>query len=408
MHQDRYILPRKLFLISRYNVLFINDFYKKTGRNEFNEYPGLPKRAFHNSKYDNLYKLYAIMVAILYPILLTVKLFEAFIKTAMCRKRSFSGKNFFLATSIALPRVCKNAKIEYQDSYWLDVPWSYKSPVDAEYRLNYYELLSLNDIFVAYINAVRIFFFVLFKEGLGRLFLNINCYEWLLYYYMLDKLPKDATVYFCNHMDIWVPLLDSINVKKRILVQHGTEIVKFNKYKLGSNFYNYNKEYSFWSYNVPYKYKRIDFVYTFTPIEYCSLCNSILANRPDYEIVGYGIRLSEIKSEKYLILIIGFYRQNAEIEGLLLDSLSELDVKIMLKNHPTIPKCRYDVLLDKYDFEIIEGQVFPKPNLVLSYESTLALEYASLGVDVVYYEDLVLTKEDIKNTVISKINAYVK
>ena len=176
-------------------------------------------------------------------------------------------------------------------------------------------------------------------------------------------------------------------LKNKHLLQHGTEIIRKLDTGLTDTEMTYNEEYKFWSYNLPYKYQSVKKVYAFSEKEYIALCCSILNNKPSYEIVGYSLKTSPLNDSKKSVMIIGYYSNYADKEELLLNKLQNHNLRLFLKNHPCQSVKWYDEMVKRYDFELIDKPYFPAVDYVISYDSTLALEYEAVGCKVLYYDE---------------------
>jgi len=182
-------------------------------------------------------------------------------------------------------------------------------------------------------------------------------------------------------------LIDKLPHRNKILVQHGTEIILHNTFDIEANFLNKSQQ-GFWTLNPPYQYHTITEAYVFTKTEETALLLSILGCHPKFHYTGYGLKLTDLNLEKKSVLIVGYYYIFIEIERKILESLQDKGLVVFLKNHPTIPPSKYDSIKKEYDFELITDGTFPKVDLVISYDSTLALEYEALGVSVLYYDNI--------------------
>ena len=79
---------------------------------------------------------------------------------------------------------------------------------------------------------------------------------------------------------------------------------------------------------------------------------------------------------------------NLSKEENVLSGLQNKDVKIYIKNHPTQVPSVYKDFLEKYSFELLTEPIYPKADVVISYDSTLALEYEEIGAKVYYYSNM--------------------
>lgn len=111
-----------------------------------------------------------------------------------------------------------------------------------------------------------------------------------------------------------------------------------------------------------------------------------------------------LKSEKKSVLIVSNYYIFARREEYIIKQLQDLDIEIYLKNHPSHSNSLYNDMKSKYRFNFISGldTSLPAVDMLISYDSTLAYEYASIGIKVLYYGHFDL--DNIKNIVSEKLS----
>ena len=155
-----------------------------------------------------------------------------------------------------------------------------------------------------------------------------------------------------------------------------------------------------WHLNPPYKYQYLNSIYSFSKTELVALNKSILKCKPqDVYIVGYGTILQKNVSQKPIILIIGFYREYFKQERIIIEASQNLGFSIILKNHPSVNANLYSSLKEYFDFDVLDGDIYPDADIVFSYDSTLALQYEDLGKKVFYYSDIEMTIDGIQNLI---------
>ena len=296
------------------------------------------------------------------------------------KKKIFCDSKIYLYTSAALPKVVHRSNLYSEDNSWLLLPGMNNVTLKNTYSI--YDFIQFRDIIEATFDATVILFASVSHFGIKVCLLSLKAYIWLLYNAALRKLPIQTTLYFCNQKDRWALLIDKLPHKNKILLQHGTEIILSEV----EGFCKYIKQYDFWVQKVPYKLSTLSIVYAFTSKEATAISLSIIKNKPTFIYTGYGLHLSDIKSNRFSILLIGCYSINYLIEKEIIRNLQSFDVELYIKNHPTLNPCFYENLKTEYRFNLLDNNSFPKVNLVLSYASTLAFEYESLGVNVLYYE----------------------
>lgn len=378
---------RLIYLRSRYNQVFLNGIALKNSSSDYSEYLGIHKKYIVFKKHNFLYKIYAYIVALLFPFILFTKVIKALGSIISSKRKRLECDNFFLATSIALPRISKEAGVYDDSSIWIELPWCYTKEINDSQRVTIFELLSISDVFFCLKESLVLFYFVLLRDGIKLALYNLRSFEWYLYFLGVNKIPKHKSVFFCSQADVWSTLLDSLDSYKKKLLQHGTEIVYFNT--KNEDYLRYDKENGFWTLKFPIRYSCVDEVYTFSEKDYKALCNCIIDNKPRYVIVGHRLNIVSLDNhEKKSVLIIGFSRNYLAKEKQLLEALKDKDVNVYLKNHPTCSPTVYENLKDSYNFHLINTSLYPFVDIVFSYESTLAQAYEDNGIKVIYYETM--------------------
>lgn len=362
------------------------------------------KYLFNDRKIPVLQKtvLFAVVLKIVFPFLyvfyILYNVLVSFIKVIGSKSVKIPQDNYFLAADNFSPTLNDKIVRNARNAVWIlnaNVKVNNYRIINNKYY-SVYELISIKDLISVCVDS----FFVLFDvyKELGRYYIlfTLNSFKWLLYKSAVDKIPCNSTIYFLNHKDRWALLEDKLKVKNKILIQHGIEIISdYHRSFLSVDGKGYCQ-------NMPYKFSTVTKVLAFSEIDFKSLCLSILSNVPAKEIIGFGFALDEISHEKFSILIIGEVSLYGSKEKEMIERLQNPQIEIFLKNHPKNDSSYYKKLQHTLSFNLIEGQFFPNVDFVISYESTLALEYSSTGVEVAYH-----TRESIEDIIV-KINKLVK
>lgn len=388
---------RKIFSDTHLNAIFLNNFYKQINSNEYKEFLLEPSRLNRNKI---LLKIVVFSIVLFYPFYIIVLLFTSLINISKTKKKKIESNRVFLFFSSALPRVVIHYGIDYKKSAWLSISTNKISGVSEDNIYSYYNLLNIRDAIYSALNSIIVFYSNLYLYGQNVIFYQLFSYKWFLVNSACQKIPRSAEILFCNHMDKWANLIDNLNNDEKILLQHGTLILhsstmkRINKSILKSenqrninSMLKFNKKYDFWSYNLPFKYTSVNTVYAYSEQEYFAICDSIVVNTPRKNIAEYSIKTIPINNGKLTVLIVGFYREYYREEESVLKLLQGLNLNIFLKKHPTdSPKC-YESLKNNYEFDLIETDFYPTADIVISYGSTLALEYETTGSMILYYND---------------------
>lgn len=397
---------RLYYLTTLFNDIYFYDFYlAKTGAHLRKFYIiGLSKFNF----LFNFPLMFTILVLILFPFIalcyIVSMTFYSVIAYVFYPKQMFSADKIFLCMSNALPEVVQRANLYDADNCWLVNSSRYKLPFKNVFTV--YDFIQLSDIIQSALDSILIVIAGVSHFGMKVSLLTLNSYTWLLYYHALKKIPTQTNLYFCNQKDRWALLVDKLPHTNKFLIQHGTEILTASV----GNLCKYSANYKFWVQKVPYKSSTFKIVYAFTQKESEAILLSIVENNPRFIYTGYGLKLSERISSKFSVLLIGCYSFNSEREKEIINLLQPFEIELYIKNHPTLRPDFYYKLKEKFEFNIVDNKCYPNVDLVLSYASTLAFEYESLGITVIYYEDhsneelLLLIRKMLSKYVRGKLN----
>lgn len=334
-----------------------------------------------------------LVFPLLYLIFILINTLKVFIMIISSKSKEIPAGCYFLATDNFSPSLNeKILKIAKQAVWILNVNVSAKNYKISNNFYSVYELLSIQDLVKIFYNSMIVLFFVYRELGSYYILFTLNSFKWFLYKSATEKIPHNSTIYFIDHKDRWALLEDKLKVRNKILIQHGTEII--------NNFFEgcFSIIKGSYCHNLPYKFKTLTKVFTFSELEFKALCLSILSNVPEKEIRGYDFRTDEIPHDKFAVLIIGHHYIYGNFEKLLIERLQIYDIYLYVKNHPTDKPAFYFKLQQTNKFIIVNNNSFPNVDLVISYESTLAFEYNSIGKEVVYH-----TKNNIEE-IINRIN----
>lgn len=241
-----------------------------------------------------------------------------------------------------------------------------------------YHHLNLIDLLKAYFFSVFLYKKLKIK-GIDKMH-TIFSQDWLHSYIILNKSEYLEEIWFANHFDRWALLFNHYNCKKKVLIQHGI----LNEFT-----------------NPPNLIDKINYAYLIHKNQKDLFTKSVIKNNFNFETLNPNLVLTNLaNSEKLNVLIIGNIGLYIDYEYALISKLEKSEVNLFLKPHPVLTNENYLKWKEKYSFTLIEDSTFfPKVDLVVSYESTLGLEYSQLKIDVLYYK-----KYSVEN-IISIINS---
>lgn len=252
-----------------------------------------------------------------------------------------------------------------------------------------FEYLNWLDVLVAYILAVIATFLSIKVTRFKYVMRNYSAFEYCLTDRYLRKIPESTTICFCNQMDKWALLFDNAPLNK-ILFQHGIETPTAN-----------------W----PNKLKNIDTVYVLSLEESESLFRAAFNKRPKtIHVMAPTISLTPVSKTNYTILVVGFPGYGMfDKEKAIVKTFCHAPFYVYLKPHPGKEDMSgYKNLADAHpeSCKLVLEQMFPDVEVVVSYRSTLAVEYQAYNKKVLLYNDYSIDEiiEYIRNDSNSKYN----
>ena len=315
--------------------------------------------------FSDFYLLFKYVIQVLSP---NAK--ESFDRLFVCKDRHL----YLIANRIGLLS---------NEDVWFASPFdTFKLPYETK-QVTVSDYATIKDVFRCFIQSIIIHFYTIYHFGYSYYLLSLKAFDWCMMDMALRKIPKNVDLYFCNICDRVSVLIDKLPNRGKIMVQHGT--MHFYNNENSNPHMTWQEDKGFWIWNSLYKNSPSK-VYCFTKDDEIALRRSVIANDPEFVYMGYDFH-PDFKPEKFSVLIIGMYTIFKDKEKQLISNLQGLDINLYLKNHPSIANDKYDELKDKYSFIFLKGTgaKLPEVDLVISYDSTLAYEYASIGAKVLYY-----------------------
>lgn len=248
---------------------------------------------------------------------------------------------------------------------------------------NVLEQVSAWEIIKAYLWSVIAIFAATIKTHGKYLYRNYVCFEYILTAYYFKRLPVDSTLYFVNHIDRWAVLFNLAPQTSKVLLQHGIETPTAN-----------------W----PLKLTNVHKAYIFSENQKERLRKAVLGHDAEFVVMPQTITLTNMPSalKKNIVIVAYPNYMRYEQEEFIIKSLSKMDYRIFVKIHPGKNDSQKYMTLKRTvnpNVEIISTPTFPRAEFVVSYYSTLGIEYEAHNIPVLYYDEMSL--EDIVNTIIS-------
>ncbi|GEM_PF-1722154 len=364
------------------------------------------KLSSYKKRYGLLFDIFYLFFIIFLPALVFFKISVDFFKVLKRKiykrdfKSDFNTRKFQNIIILSDYHVLNLIDKQQLSDYCLITLPLYKEKLDDRFLpLTQSSILSISikSLFVNYFISLKAIFEVAINYGYKNILYASHALEWFILYDALNspQFNKDQTIYFSNQKDRWAILYDNIDFKNKVLVQHGTNIIKVLNSKL-LEYFKYVEEYNSYALIVPVRYNTINRLVAFTEEEAKHLFIGEFNTLPtEINYSGYYLTISNwpIKTNKTLILLIGninsFYNQ----EKFIVENLDERKFELLVKPHP---------LSSKKEFEAVYNQctvvdINPKVDIVISYNSTLAYEYMSLGFKVMIYDTIENAQQIVYN-----------
>jgi len=255
-----------------------------------------------------------------------------------------------------------------------------------------FSLTTIKDIFTSFINTLSCFIPVIKQFGYDNSIYMLDAFRWFLCFEALKKLPEATKIYTCNQRDRWAILVDNLPLAQINLIQHGTNFRLDEPPADLISHYRYDPQYDYWYGEAPQKLSNFHTLYAYTEKDANAIIKGEHTSTPRVKIIGHGLTLENTNDTRFSVLIIGCSSIYLKNEEKIIENLQNTDINIIIKPHPTLGSRDYKHLKNKYTFTIAHDYQYPKVDVVISYESTLAYQYENLGVKV-----LLCSRIDIDN-----------
>lgn len=318
-----------------------------------------------------IYKACIVLEPLASLIMVTVCLFPWCVKALLTKRNPISEILYFDTTPLLKGRTISAGKYEESVDWIYSMDISKKTWDQTKRCHSLFEYVNVWNVILSYFLSVAAILGAQTKLHFKFLFRTYNSFEFFIAYYTLKNLTLVDTLCFCNQMDRWGVLFDHAPQKNKVLFQHGIEMPTAN-----------------W----PIRFENTDTVYTFSEEESELLLRAEFKNKPQHiYILGPTIQLTKMVDDNgFKILIIGFpgYLMYDK-EKAIVDAFNVDGCIVYLKPHPGKEDMTTYLNLEKENTHcrIILEKKFPDVDVVVSYRSTLAIEYQAYKKTVLFYAD---------------------
>lgn len=300
----------------------------------------------------------------------TGKLIFALATLIFRHRKKFNDNQLFLLFNTLIIEKSKGADLFTQSKSWLLAPYyKRRNELTGKEQYTMYDFIKIADVMFAYKCAIFSFFPLCRKYCYELTIFHYCSFDFFLVYKSLEHIPSDVTIFFSTQMDRWSLLFDRSKQVNKILIQHGLEEPS-DQWRC--------------------RFSHVETVYAISENEARHLLHACFKILPKYiHYIRPTLNLTKINlGNKMNILIVSHTATYFVQECKLIQGLSDLDVGIYVKLHPTLKGNMFSSLQKQYSFRIIENQTFPDVDIVVSYNSTLAREYEQLGKKVLYHTEM--------------------
>lgn len=316
-------------------------------------------------------------------VLVTVYLFVFLFKVITQEKNLDIGNHMGLCYSgLARQRIKAVDEIYNKVDYYLypifvDKSWL----MQGKEQHSVLEKVSVWDVVKAYIWSWPCIIAANIKTHGNYLYRNYLCFEYLLTDYYFKRIPVNSTLYFVNHLDRWAVLFNLAPQSKKVLLQHGIETPTAD-----------------W----PVKLTEVSKAYIFSENQKERIKNAVLGHNVEFVVMPHTIKLTDMPTarEKNLVIVAFPNYLRYEQEECIIKALANENWMIFVKIHPGKNDDQKYLELKKTvnpNIETICTPTFPRADMVVSYYSTLGIEYEAHNIPVLYYEENTL--DDIISTI---------
>lgn len=300
------------------------------------------------------------------------------------KSKNNEGDIYFIGTKEQrFKKELQNARIHEQDVVVVEFcGWDYGQIFDGLKQISILDGLHISDIWRAYRYSLRMSTFMDKRYGKEDMFFrSYSSFEFFLSCFFLSQLDKSKKVVYVETYSRWAHLCGHLP-QQVIFVQHGI----------------IGKELSFLI-----KIGSPNEAYFLNEKEAGYCCEYLFYKKP---VIKFLDGLKFTSNEKLLdngninVLVVCHYIY-FEIEKKVASAVIALGgYNVYMKPHPLDPREQYVEFCKEKGAIIMDKQDYPKVDVVIAYNSTLAVEYADAGVDVIRYDEI-----DLKE-LINKMKQY--
>lgn len=387
---------------SVFNEISVDEMYFRLSgldASQFGYIPRVPRWIAYGKRFRNLTYfswLGAVLVWLLGGacVLFFIQ-FICFVKSSLFSSKpelfSNSRGPFVLALSSRVGDVVGSEVLEDLPNLWITVPWAPLRRVpESVVLVDVFSLLSRWELLQAFRDAVIATYMLLWRKRTSRWVLqSYTAFRWFAVRRAVDKLP--GTLIMTEHFDRWAVLVDSSIAagnlaarkaghdcsRKLVLIQHGA---------LGGLGAEESSQRA--TLRLPRKLHCVTHLYAYNPEEENAFKADVLSpgcsQRVEVSYFKPGIELERsVTGVKLRVLFVGHPLCEQLHEYLFWRLRENFELTTYYKPHPMAPM---SMMMGRVGWTVISDKVnFPDVDLLVSYPSTLVIEYEGAGVPAVVH-----------------------
>ncbi len=298
-------------------------------------------------------------------------------KMPFVKKERYTGLSFIASLSMISFRVKDMLKaVRPSEVCTLKIPFTL-----CDYKENEIDILSslrFSDIFSSFVGSLSVIWTIYLKYGRRDfLFRSYSSFEYLLTCCFVKNATDNNSFVYYNTYDRWAFLM--CNTKESTFIQHGKLNDDLKLIKVGTPHIAY--------------YLNSSQKDVLDRVLFKSSVENVLY-RPCLECTNDSFLKHNGKKNVLLVC----WSMNIDKEWFMCRMLHK-DVNLYIKPHPADKEnTEYQKMVDELGCVIVPKTSYPKVDIVISYDSTLADEYDNIGLKVIRYDKL-KDLNDIKSVI---------
>jgi len=300
-------------------------------------------------------------------ILLTLRFIQCFITCPFVPFKRKENENLLIgAGEVKTKQLLSTTDIDKDSIIIIKIPYISEKIYNGLSTLSVFSGIRTGDVIKSYVKSIKTILVIRRKYG-KRDFLtrSYSSFEYYLGYYYICRASHTNTFFFTSTYSRWA-FLHGHTDHKTVFLQHGWISDK-------TTFLN--------------KIGTVDRAYYISE-QQKKTCEYILFNnKPEaFYLKGLKYNIYPEKDKINILLICESTFMQRQLE--IIETISKnKNLRLYVKPHPKDKDLDvYNSLKEKCNFILLQGYNFPEVDYVISYESTLAVEYEMNGVKTLIYD----------------------